>query len=79
MGAAFEAGIRQNFANAEITFDNQDASVPHNLHFMTPTEAKTDVKTGPATATLHLNVDKPGTYDFACDVHPAMKGQLTVQ
>ena len=29
--------------------------------------------------TIKLNVDKAGTYDFLCDVHPTMKGELTVK
>jgi plastocyanin len=63
----------------EITFDNQDANVPHNLHFAAPIDQKTDVKTGPAKDTLKFTIAKAGTYDFSCDVHPTMKGELTVQ
>lgn len=64
--------------DVKIVFDNQDASVPHNVHFMTPKEAKTDTKNGPQKDTLTLNVDKAGTYKFLCDVHPTMTGELTV-
>jgi plastocyanin len=65
--------------DVEITFDNQDSSVPHNLDIMTPTAFKTDVKSGPTKDTLKVNVAKAGTYDFQCDVHPTtMKGQITV-
>jgi plastocyanin len=65
----------------EITFDNRDAAVPHNIHFKTPEAVKTDVKNGKADGVkdrFKLKVDKAGTYDFLCDVHPAMKGELTV-
>ena len=62
-----------------VTFDNQDAGVPHNLHFDTPDVVKTDVKNGPDQETLKLNVDKPGKYTFMCDVHPTMAGTLTVR
>jgi plastocyanin len=63
----------------EIVFDNQDANVPHNIHFAAPIDEKTDVKTGPAKDTLKFKVAKAGTYDFTCDVHPTMKGELTVE
>jgi plastocyanin len=66
----------------EITFDNRDASVLHNIHFKTPTEVKSDIKEGKSGGThdeLELLVDKAGTYEFLCDVHPTMKGELTVQ
>jgi plastocyanin len=68
--------------DVEVIFDNRDASVPHNIHFFTPTEVKTDVKEGKADGvkeTVKLKVDKAGDYDFTCDVHPTMKGVLTVQ
>lgn len=65
-----------------INFDNRDASVLHNIHFKTPTDAKTDIKEGKSGGTkdtLELLVDTAGKYDFLCDVHPTMKGELTVQ
>ncbi len=64
----------------EIVFDNRDASVPHNIHFKTPTEVKTDVKEGRKDGSeekVTLKVDTAGTYEFVCDVHPTMKGELT--
>jgi plastocyanin len=62
----------------EITFDNEDASVPHNIHFMTPTPVKTDVKNGPESEIVKFSVAKKGKYKFTCDVHPTMNGTLTV-
>ncbi len=65
-------------ADIEITFDNQDSGVAHNFHLKTPDEVKTDVKTGPDKETVKVKVSKAGTYDYVCDVHPAMTGNLTV-
>jgi plastocyanin len=62
----------------EITFDNEDAGVAHNIHFKTPNDDKTDVKQGVEKDTLKFTVAKKGTYDFLCDVHPTMKGELKV-
>ena len=67
-------------ANQEltVTFDNQDAGVAHNLHIKVPEEQKTDVKQGANQDTLKFTVTKPGKYEFMCDVHPTMKGQIVV-
>jgi plastocyanin len=62
----------------EIVFDNEDAGVAHNLHIKTPDEQKTDVKQGVGKDTLTFTVSKAGTYDYVCDVHPTMKGELKV-
>lgn len=61
-----------------VTFDNEDAGVAHNLHFKTPDDNKTDVKQGVDKETLTFTVAKAGTVDYMCDVHPTMKGELTV-
>ncbi len=63
----------------EIIFDNVDAAVPHNIHFETPKDFKTETKNGPEKDTLKIKVDKAGTYKFLCDVHPTMTGELTVR
>lgn len=65
----------------EITLDNRDNAVPHNIHFKTPTEVKSDLKEGKSSGVkdrMKLKVDQAGTYEFLCDVHPTMKGELTV-
>ena len=64
-----------------IIFDNRDASVPHNIHFKTPTDVKSELTEGKSAGVrdrLKLKVDQAGTYEFLCDVHPTMKGELTV-
>jgi plastocyanin len=64
-----------------IVFDNQDASVAHNIHFFSNAVSigMTDLMTGPATETLSLGTLAPGAYSYKCDVHPTtMTGVLTV-
>lgn len=65
-----------------IILDNRDTAVPHNIHFKTPEVVKTDLKEGKSGGvkdTIKMKVDKAGTYEFLCDVHPTMKGELTVE
>lgn len=58
-----------------ITFDNQDAGVPHDVAIYTNSSATTTlfkgaIVTGPATTTYHVPALKAGTYYFRCDIHP---------
>jgi mono/diheme cytochrome c family protein/plastocyanin len=69
-----------------ITLDNQDAAIPHNVHFFkgadatAPSIGNTDINSGPLTETLKIGPLDPGTYYYQCDVHPTtMFGTLTVQ
>jgi plastocyanin len=73
-------------ANApfQIQFDNQDASIPHNvaIHQGSPTGAevfKGEVFPGPAQKTYDVPPLQAGAYAFVCSVHPNMNGTLTVQ
>ncbi len=68
----------------QIQFDNQDASIPHNvaIHEGSPTGAevfKGEVFPGPAQKTYDVPALKAGAYAFVCSVHPNMNGTLTVQ
>jgi len=75
--------------SVKLTFDNQDASVPHNIAIYTSREAATGgeapitatkIENGPVQQTLTFNAPAPGSYFFRCDVHPtAMTGTLIVQ
>jgi len=73
-------------AESDVTlqFVNADTGVPHNLAVYR-TEDFTDpvyqgeVVTGEATRTYEFKAPGPGTYHFRCDVHPNMKGTVTVQ
>jgi hypothetical protein len=67
-----------------IEFDNQDASIPHNIAIIDPSGAeafKGDIITGPAKATYAVPALTKGTaYTFRCDVHPTtMTGTVVVQ
>ena len=71
-------------ANApfKIDFDNQDASVPHNvaIHEGSPTGAevfKGAIFPGVAKQTYDVPALAAGTYAFVCTVHPNMTGTLT--
>lgn len=89
--------IAQNFAfdqtsltvpagsHVQLTFDNQDSGVPHNVAIYTSAAASTvifkgEIITGPKMTTYTFDAPtKPGTYYFRCDVHSGMNGQFIVQ
>jgi len=65
-----------------IVFDNQDASVPHNVEIKDATGAalfKGEIFPGVATRTYSVPALKAGTYPFQCTVHPNMTGTLTAK
>jgi cytochrome c oxidase subunit 2 len=67
-----------------IDFDNQDASIQHNvaIHEGSPTGPevwKGEVFPGPAKKTYDVPPLKAGAYGFICSVHPTMAGTLTVE
>jgi plastocyanin len=66
----------------QIAFDNQEGP-PHNVAIYTDSTAAekvfgSDPFSGPALVTYEVPALEPGTYFFRCDVHPDMKGELTV-
>lgn len=67
----------------EVTLDNQDSGIPHNIAFYTDQSAtqeiaKGQVFTGPGKQTFTFTTPAPGSYYFHCDVHPNMSGTLVV-
>ena len=69
-------------AGEEITFTNDEA-VAHDVHKTSgPGE---DFASGPTGGmqegdTFELTLDKPGKYEYVCDVHaPGMAGRITVK
>ena len=68
----------------QIQFDNQDASIPHDVAIHEGSQSgaevfKGDVITGPAQKTYDVPPLKAGSYAFFCTIHPNMAGTLTVQ
>jgi len=66
----------------QITFENQDQGVPHNIDIKKSdgSEAfKGSIVTGVITTTYDVPALPAGTYPFQCDVHPNMTGTLTVK
>ncbi|MGH2684819.1 MAG: cupredoxin domain-containing protein [Actinomycetota bacterium] len=64
-----------------ISFDNQDAGVPHNVAIYDGGAAifQGEIITGPATIDYEVPATPPGEYEFRCDVHPTtMIGTVTV-
>jgi plastocyanin len=69
-----------------VTLDNQDAGVPHNVSFYTDRSAGQaifvgELLTGPGTQTETFTAPaSSGNYFFRCDVHPdQMTGTFIVQ
>lgn len=68
-----------------ITFDNQDASVPHNVAIYPDAAGSKavfagDLVTGPKMMTYEVTGLPAGTYRFQCDVHPTtMSGTFIVK
>ncbi len=71
-------------ANAafDLQFNNQDASVPHNVVIVDSTGKAVftgDIFNGPATQDYNVPALAAGSYAFHCAVHPNMTGTLTIK
>ncbi|HET9082792.1 MAG TPA: PQQ-dependent sugar dehydrogenase [Candidatus Limnocylindrales bacterium] len=65
-------------SQVSLTFENRD-KVPHNLTFGEPINAKTSTIVQPgASEHLSFTAPAPGSYAFACTLHPGMEGTLQV-
>ena len=70
--------------DVHLTFVNDDAGVSHNLSIYRTEDFQQPVFTGelfpgPGTRTYEFKAPAAGTYFFRCDVHPNMKGKVTVE
>jgi cytochrome c oxidase subunit 2 len=64
----------------QIVFDNQDASIPHNVEIKDASGATVfngEIFPGVATRTYDVPALPAGSYPFLCTVHPNMTGTLT--
>ena len=66
-----------------ITFDNQDAGIPHNIAIfndssMSETLFQGEQFPGIDSQPYEIPPLDPGTYYFHCDVHPTMSGSVVV-
>jgi plastocyanin len=66
-----------------LRFKNDAAGIPHNVA-IAPDDTfaqelfKGDIVVGPISVDYTFTAPAPGTYPFHCDVHPNMKGTVTV-
>ncbi len=85
-GIAFDKSELALPAGGDVKLElvNADAGVPHNIAIFR-TEDFTglvyagEVFSGEGSRTYTFKAPGPGTYYFRCDVHPNMKGKVTVQ
>ncbi|MFN2606360.1 MAG: cupredoxin domain-containing protein [Acidimicrobiales bacterium] len=68
---------------ADISFNNKDSAIPHNIAIFsdpgfTARVFTGDIVPGPTTVDYRFTAPPPGTYYFHCDVHPTMQGKLLV-
>jgi plastocyanin len=65
----------------DLTFNNNDAGVPHNVEIKSADQSQTlfdgDIVTGVTSVTYNVPTLAPGTYYFQCKVHPNMNGTVT--
>jgi plastocyanin len=66
-----------------VTLDNQDAGVSHDVTFFDPAGTRvagTEIAAGPNVSSATFTPVAAGNYSFKCTVHPLqMTGTLTVQ
>jgi plastocyanin len=80
--APTELGVAAG-SELDITFDNKDAGIPHNLALYAGPAFdielfKSEIATGPVTEKLSIPGLVPGAYQFRCVVHPNMTIALAV-
>ena len=68
-------------APIDLTFDNRQAGVPHNVHVLQGSEPvfEGETVTGPTSVVYHVPPLQPGEYQFICSIHPPMTGTLVAR
>jgi plastocyanin len=77
---AWSTACLQGTLGGELTIeiDNRDDGVNHNLHIKgAPGDPHTALTAGPVTQHLEVAL-AAGTYEYVCDLHPAMVGELHI-
>jgi plastocyanin len=72
---AFHPAEIEIAAGTTVTWTNNDTVA----HTATATDGTFDSGILDPGASFKYTFDKPGTYDFACLIHPKMKGTITVR
>lgn len=67
-----------------VHFENEQIGTPHNVNITSDEAgqqslARGKVITGPARDEFSFDAPGPGTVYYRCDVHPAMKGKITLK
>lgn len=85
-GSVFDLAELTVAAGAEthLTFQNDDAGIPHNVAIYADDTAgenlfRGETVTGPISTTYVFTIEEPGEYFFRCDVHPTMAGRLIAE
>ena len=78
-GIAFQDASVTVPAGTPVTWDNQD-TVGHTVTSGGPGDA-TGVfdESLPASGSVTITVDEPGTYAYSCQIHPSMTAELVVE
>ena len=53
-------------------------SVAHNVYFDPVAGAPADIPGNNASTSVSLTFSSPGTYGYACHIHPGMRGTIVV-
>ena len=73
-GFSFQPASLEIAAGATVTWENQDAA-PHTV---TAVDGSFDSGQLLSGASFDATFEQPGTFDYACAIHPSMTGTIVV-